>query len=108
MRTSADRNGKPLPSGVNIHIPTPELDKMLAVKDKSQAIGEFLDWLKDDQGIVLAKWEHTSRRVDEVLVPNYTTINGWLAKYFEIDENKCEKERRALLDAIHAAHEATA
>lgn len=34
---------------------TPTLDKMMAVKDESQSIGRFLDWLRDEKGIALAQ-----------------------------------------------------
>ncbi len=34
---------------------TPELDKMSAVRNESQAIGEFVDWL-GQQGMVIHKW----------------------------------------------------
>ena len=33
---------------------TPELDKMLAVKEKSQPVGEFLDWL--EQSFVICEF----------------------------------------------------
>lgn len=35
---------------------TPELDKMATVRDESQPIGAFLEWLSE-QGIILCKWE---------------------------------------------------
>ena len=35
---------------------TPELDKMLKVKDESQAIGRFLDWLVEERHIFLAEF----------------------------------------------------
>lgn len=34
---------------------TPTLDKIQEVKDESQAIGAFLDWLRDEKGIALAQ-----------------------------------------------------
>lgn len=40
--------------------PTPELDKMLANKEQSQAIGEFLDWLQSEKKIVFSKHEPES------------------------------------------------
>lgn len=36
---------------------TPELDKMLANRDKSQAIGEFLDWLQSEKKVLLKQNE---------------------------------------------------
>lgn len=77
---------------------TPELDKMLAVKEKSQAIGEFLEWL-DGQEIMLAEW--TGSNCDEcgkeVLMLMVMHREKLLAKYFEIDLNKCEQERQQIL-----------
>ena len=39
---------------------TPELDKMLANKEQSLAIGEFLDWLQSEKKIVLCNNEPNS------------------------------------------------
>lgn len=78
--------------------PTPELDKMLAVKDKSQMIGVFLDWLQDEKKIVFAKYYD-----EESLCPSYDTIEKLLADYFEIDLNKIEQERRAILESFQNA-----
>ncbi len=36
---------------------TPELDKMIAITDQSQIIGEFLDWLLHDQGVQFMRWD---------------------------------------------------
>ncbi len=76
--------------------PTPELDKMLAVKDKSQAIGEFLDWLQHDKNYVLAEYGEKDR-----LYPLYSSIETLLAEYFGIDLKKIEQERRAILKSLN-------
>lgn len=34
-----------------------EIEKALAVKEKSQAIGEFLEWAQSE-GYFLASWQH--------------------------------------------------
>lgn len=34
-----------------------ELEKISAVKEKSQAIGEFLEWARSE-GFFLASWQH--------------------------------------------------
>lgn len=36
---------------------TPECQKMSAVADESQSIGQFLDWLMHDQDVHLMRWE---------------------------------------------------
>ncbi len=62
---------------------TPECDKLYKVKDESQTIGEFLDWLQE---------EH------EIFLP--FSITDLLAEYFEIDLKEVERERRAILDEL--------
>lgn len=75
-------------------VPTPELDKMQKVKDQSQVVGAFLDWLQNETDMVIGAWER------ERMYPVHKSIEELLAEYFEIDLNKVERERRALLDAI--------
>ncbi len=74
-------------------VKTPELERMRAVQDESQKIGGFLEWLSE-QKINLCEWDgeglYLTRRKPEQL----------LAKYFEIDLAKCERERQALLAVI--------
>lgn len=79
---------------------TPELDKMLAVKDKSQAIGEFFDWLVNDKGYVLSQYEEKDRR----LYPTYSSIEKLLAEFFGIDLKKIEEERRAILKSLDSSN----
>lgn len=105
-------------------VATPECDKMLAVREKSQAIGEFLEWLQsgeaDDskfkRSIFLGayiintqvwngneyedlpedEWEVSETRI----LPFRYSVEALLAKFFGIDLAKVEKERRALLEEI--------
>lgn len=76
--------------------PTPELDKMKGVKERSQSIGAFLDWLQSEREIVLAEYEYRG----ETLYPINLSIEKLLAEYFEIDLEKVEQERRAILAHI--------
>ena len=82
-------------------VKTPELDKMLVVKDKSQLIGEFLEWLKE-QDIVLAEGSGSTCDDYEIecLMCSAKTTEQLLADYFDIDLAKCETERQALLAAV--------
>lgn len=80
---------------------TPELDKMLAVKEKSQVVGEFLEWL-NEQKIVLA--EYTDDTCDcgcdceeELLLHIRKGREQLLADFFEINLDKCEQERQQIL-----------
>jgi len=74
----------------------PECAKMAAVTEKSRAIGSFLEWLPS-QGVILAIHEP-----GEGLVPCHTSIETLLAGYFEIDLQKVEAEKRAILDNLQA------
>jgi hypothetical protein len=76
--------------------PYPEHAKLLLVQDRSQAIGEFLD----ETAYVLAEYQEDSRHHTAVLVPVADPITVVLAKYFGIDLDKIEAEKRAMLRAL--------
>ena len=98
----------------------PEHEKLEKVKDKSQACGEFLEWLLGPRGYQLGEYhEH----VDDCWLPNENQLDGrrrmcgmdaqtiypvplnvrkLLAEFFEIDEDKLDKEKRAMLDELRA------
>mgnify|MGYP001566530051 CR=1 FL=1 len=73
----------------------PECKKMRSVKEQSQTIGEFLDYLSGES-IVLAHYERSSDK----LVPIYQSIENLLADYFDIDLDKVEEEKRQMLDEM--------
>ena len=75
---------------------TPELDKMRAVSEQSQIIGEFLDSMP----YVLTEWKNVEGFRDPMLVPASKSIVQILAEHFGIDMNKVEQERRMLLEEI--------
>lgn len=78
-------------------IKTPELNKILTVKDNSQTIGEFLEWLSE-QGIILVEYIDNGRSGE--FFETGISRERLLAKYYDIDLAKCETERSALLDAV--------
>jgi hypothetical protein len=80
---------------------TPELDKMLRVKDESQAIGEFIEWLGAN-GMWIGEYVDLGYREPRG-VPVSKTINGLLADFYGIDMQKIEQERRAILAEIAKA-----
>lgn len=71
----------------------PEHKKLAAIRDQSQAIGEFIDTFLEEKGIVLA-WRNSS---EERLMPRLVDL---LAEYFGIDPVKLETEKRAMLDEL--------
>ena len=76
---------------------TPELDKMLKVKEQSQICGEFLDFLK-------SKYDMFDRKIprDDPYYPigssDYVNNEKLLAEFFGINLEKAEKEKHALLE----------
>ena len=88
-------------------IKTPELNKMLAMQDKSQKIGEFLEWLSEQDIELMKQPEEKCSDCYECencgsVIMEYINQNReqMLADFFDIDLGKCEKERTALLDAV--------
>lgn len=79
---------------------TPELDKMGQFTDRSQAIGEFLEWLLEERDLMFARWPEEGEESEWALdspIPECLNINELLAEYFEIDLKKVEEERCAIL-----------
>lgn len=83
---------------------TKELQKMNEVKDKSQLIGEFLDWLMNEKGCVIAEYSDSEIYVYKPLIPNRLSIEQLLAEYFDIDLEKAERERVELLERFRKAN----
>ena len=83
-------------------IKTPELDKMEKVREESQKIGEFMDWLRGEKGLEIATWIDDEDRGRESLVPANVHTEKFLAEYFNIDLDKAEQERRALIESIRS------
>ena len=85
----------------------PEHEKLAGVKDESQAIGEFLDWLADGRKprIVLAI-DSTEPEPDESsgLWPANIPIPDLLAEYFGIDQEALSLEKDAMLLAFREAN----
>ena len=98
----------------------PEHLKLDAVKDKSQAIGEFLEWLQANGVQLCRPHKHTEgcededfpiRKLicgyeDDSLVPIRDSIESLLASFFGIDPKKLEEEKQYMLRAIRAHLEA--
>ena len=77
----------------------PECDKMLAVKDKSQVIGEFLEWLQCVKEIELCQLIDGEEEME--YSPIYFSNEELLAEFFNIDLDKVEKEKLCILDELN-------
>lgn len=62
---------------------TPECDKLHKIKDKAQSIGEFLDWLVEYHYVSLPD-----------------SIVELLAEYFDVNLEKVEEEKGAILEEL--------
>jgi len=76
----------------------PELDKISKVSEKSQAIGDFIEWLPS-QGLIICQ-EEDDEAGEERYFPVHPDINRLLEKYFNIDGAKAERERVAILHEL--------
>lgn len=86
-------------------IPTPECDRLAAVREDSQMIGEFLDWLNSAKGYRLCTLERRPWMDEpETWQPIYIGIERVLAEYFSINLDKVEQEKRLVLEAIRTQH----
>jgi hypothetical protein len=81
-------------------IETPELDKIRKIREKSQAIGEFLDWLLGEKGYHIAEYKKFDEFDEEQLVTIYLDREKILGEYFGIDLKKAEEERVKILNSI--------
>lgn len=85
----------------------PECEMLASVSDESNKIGEFLNWMASSAGLVIAEWTEnddpdTQSMFPELLLPSQyrgdSGINKLLAKFYQIDLDKVEQERQALLN----------
>lgn len=96
----------------------PECEKLAAVREKSQAAGEFLDWLKEEkkillyrphvcdedcrEGFMIEKYNSCPRSDEET--PVHESTLQFLQEFFRIDPNKLEEERMAMLEECRKLH----
>jgi hypothetical protein len=97
-----------------------EHNKLHAIKDQSQAIGEFIDWLRDEKNVFLGR-SHShadsgcEREEDKSgfrfwncgmtegeYEPERTSVVTLLAEFFDIDLEKIEKEKRQMLKTLRS------
>jgi hypothetical protein len=79
----------------------PEHEKLQAVKERSQAIGEFLEWMESEREtpLTLASYGKGEGGI-ELLFPANISTERLLAEFFDIDLGKLEQEKRQMLAEI--------
>jgi hypothetical protein len=90
----------------------PEHDKMHALRPvvpgwtrdqidefaKNRVVGDFLEWLSDN-GYYICR----SSNEDTIYpryVPEFKSVEKWLAEHFQIDQDKIDKEKRTMIEEI--------
>lgn len=76
----------------------PEHEKMKAVKERSQIVGEFLEWLESQSMEVCHRHTYEYEPTDK-------SREGLLAEYFEIDLKKISAEKDAMCAELVANNE---
>lgn len=84
----------------------PEHDKISAVKDETQAVGEFLEWLMATEYTLAVPYNGDEDWCGQLYVPAFPDITQLLARWKGIDLSKIEAEKRQMLAAIRKANEA--
>jgi hypothetical protein len=98
-------------------VQTPELDKLRKISHYSQKIGEFLEWLKRAGFVIAVRHYHTNdcrpsrptafgecgMRDGDLFEAAYST-RTLLGRFFKLDLDKIESEKRALLEVIKKGH----
>jgi hypothetical protein len=83
----------------------PELAKMAKVKLEGQVIGDFLEWLRQEKDWRLCEAHQHDDGCDGACNRGYELVGfsteKLLAEFFEIDLDKVEQEKRAILDDMY-------
>lgn len=101
----------------NVDPSFPEHKKAALIKEESQAVGSFLDWLQNQRGLTLCiLHEHSKECYEgedeedgnvicgthdgEDYVPAHVTIEKLLAEYYKIDLDVLEDEKMFMLKQL--------
>lgn len=82
----------------------PEHDKMRAVKDHSQTVGDFIEWLMAN-GLSICEYDVDYRQGTYFPTPKST--RQLLADFFEIDLKKVDEEKDAMVEEMRRQHAET-
>jgi uncharacterized protein with NRDE domain len=79
----------------------PEHEKLMKIKDKSQTIGDFLEWLGSEKEIYLCslvKYEGMKEQLQYI----QKRKEDLLAEFFKIDLAKLEAEKQQMLETMRS------
>ena len=72
----------------------PEHEKLKALAGANQVVGNFIEWLGEN-GYVIARYDPHDR-----LYPAYERLDKLIADHFEINEQRLEEEKLAMLASL--------
>lgn len=82
----------------------PEHDKLLAVKDQTQAIGEFIEWVRAAHGAELMVYFEGDHEGWYSIFAR-RSLEKLLAEWSGIDLKKIDEEKRAMLEVLRKLNE---
>lgn len=80
----------------------PEHEKLSKIRNESQSIGEFLEWLST-KGVILCMIGEEGWYPASI----HKSAEKWLSEYFDIDLRKLEAEKLQMLKAQRKLNERT-
>lgn len=107
-------NGRALPGSANKQCKTcgrenpatyPELDKMKAAREKSAVLTEFVDWLDQNNMRICLRTEVSITYRGSPYEPIPESFEKLFARFFGIDLDKVEEERRQILAELRKSNE---
>ena len=76
----------------------PEHEKLQKISDHSQLIGEFLEWLLLERGLVICQgYDGPNEWPDRPYVPFDQPFDVLLAEYFSINQEVVSREKEEML-----------
>ena len=81
----------------------PEHEKLARVQDDADTIAEFLEWL-ERSSMFVAEWVKYPEYVDDRGMPIRLNREQLLARYFGVDLDQVEREKREMLQDIRATN----
>ena len=78
----------------------PEHDKLDLIKNKTQVIGEFLEWLSLVKKYSICSYDENDPDEHDGFYPVNDSRDYLIASFFEIDRKELEKEKKQMLEEM--------
>ncbi|MDA4132203.1 MAG: hypothetical protein OK454_03645 [Thaumarchaeota archaeon] len=76
-------------------------ERLASVKEESQKLGEFIEWVRNERTPHLV----LCQEIQGEYAPAGVRTEDLLAEYFDIDLQELEKERRSMLEELRERHQ---